>query len=72
MAGAAYGQPAAGDAEASESATRLLKMHQAWGPALNSTGAFIELKELSRSGPIIKYRLYTKGLPRSYSCPAAS
>jgi len=34
------------------------------GAALNTADASIELGEPSRSGPIIKYRLYEKGLPR--------
>ena len=60
---AGYGQSSAGDAEATEAATRLIKMHRAWGPSLNRADASISLKELSRSGPIIKYRLLAKGLP---------
>jgi hypothetical protein len=63
MVCADYGQSSAGDAEATEAATRLIKMHRAWGPTLSSSDASIFLKELSRSGPIIKYRLFAKGLP---------
>jgi hypothetical protein len=60
---AVYGQSSAGDAEATESATRLVKLYRVWGPALSSFDASISLKELSRSGPVIKYRLFAKGLP---------
>lgn len=63
MACAAYGQAAPADAEAAETATRLVNMHRRWGPALNTPDASIFLTELSRSGPIVKYRLHAKGLP---------
>ena len=60
----AFAQAAAQDAQGTEIAARLSKIHRAWGPAANSPGASLSLVELSRSGPIIKYRLYAKGLPR--------
>jgi hypothetical protein len=40
MACAVYGQATAGDAEATQAATRLIKMHEAWGPALNTSNVY--------------------------------
>lgn len=67
MAACAYVQPTKeklDEAKTTEAAARLAKMHDAWGPGLNSPNASISLKEISRAGGVVKYRLYAKGLPR--------
>jgi hypothetical protein len=40
----------------------LIKMHDAWGPKTSTPGASIELREFTRVGPAIHYRLIAKGL----------
>ncbi len=51
-------------ADVQASVAQLFKMHEAWGPGLNSPNAAMTLKEISRSGQTIRYRIFASGLPR--------
>ena len=45
-------------------AQELIKAHAGWGPDLNTAGATLTLKEVSRKDGNVSYRLYAEGLPR--------
>jgi hypothetical protein len=49
---------------AEETASRLVKMHDAWGPKASTPNMSLSLKEASREGPVIKIRMYATGLPK--------
>ena len=54
--------PTAADVQAS--ASKLVRLHEAWGPGANPPHTSLSLKEISREGPVIKFRLYETGLPK--------
>jgi hypothetical protein len=60
----AHGQAPEFDSKTSEAITRLARMHQAWGPQMNSPGVSITLKETERSLPEVKYEIHAVGFPR--------
>jgi len=62
----AFGQGTAAPSTAGgeEIATRLVKMHEAWGPKASTPTMSLSLKEASREGPVIKLRMYATGLPK--------
>jgi len=62
----AFGQGAGvpADANAEELAGRVVKMHEAWGPAASTPNTSLSLKEASREGAVIKVRLYATGVPK--------
>lgn len=47
-----------------EIATRTVNAYRGWGPQLNNAGASLQLKETSRKGGTVTFRLYETGLPR--------
>jgi len=47
-----------------DAVNRLVKAHQAWGPAANTPNTLLTLKEASREGPVIRIRMYATGLPK--------
>jgi hypothetical protein len=52
------------EASGTESAARLAKMHEAWGPKASTPKTSLTITESSRSGKIIRFRLHTMGLPK--------
>ncbi len=64
MASHALGQAAAIPADIQASASKLVKLHEAWGPEANPPHTSLSLKEISREGPVIRFRLYETGLPK--------
>jgi hypothetical protein len=61
----AFGQGTApSKASAEEAASHLVKMHEAWGPAANTPNTSLSLKEISREGSIVKFRMHATGLPK--------
>src|ERR1700730_10287946 len=57
------------DDEPRQSVETLAKIHWNWGPALNSPGAALRLKETSRQRgdnfTVVRYRMYAEGLPQA-------
>jgi len=47
-----------------DAVNRLVKAHQAWGPAASTPNTSLSLKEASREGAIIRIRMYASGLPK--------
>jgi hypothetical protein len=47
-----------------KAAQEIIKMHANWGPGASAPGAILTLKEASREGGQVSYRLYAEGLPR--------
>jgi hypothetical protein len=63
----AFGQDTAAPsstASAEETASRLVKMHDAWGPKASTPNMALSLKEASRERPVIRIRMYATGLPK--------
>jgi hypothetical protein len=58
------GTAAASTASAVETASRLVKMHEAWGPGASTPNRSLSLKEASREGSVIRIRMYATGLPK--------
>ena len=48
---------------AQQAAAGMVRMHEAWGSALSTPNASISLKEVSRAGGVVRYRVYANGLP---------
>lgn len=61
--------PADENAKAAAIAQRLAKFQMAWGPELNSPGATMQLREISREKvkgqTLVTYRILTTGLPKN-------
>jgi hypothetical protein len=51
-------------ASAEEAASRLVKMHEAWGPGASTPNTSLSLREASREGTIIKLRMSATGLSK--------
>lgn len=49
---------------AEESAANLTRMHQAWGEKASSPGTSLIIKEASRSGNTVRFRLTATGVPK--------
>ncbi len=60
----AWGQGAAVPAGTEDAVSRLVKAHQAWGPAASTPNTSLTLKEASREGAIVRIRMYATGLPK--------
>ena len=60
----ALGQGTAAPASTEDAVNRLVKAHQAWGPAASTPNTSLTLKEASREGPVIRIRMYATGLPK--------
>jgi len=62
----AFGQGTAAPSTASveETASRLVKMHDVWGPKASTPNMSLSLREASREGPMIRIRMYATGLPK--------
>ena len=60
-----YGQSAPGASKGNEPnpAENLVRMHEAWGKA-STSGTSLVIKEFTRSGQTIKFRLIADGLPK--------
>lgn len=43
----------------------LSKMHEAWGAKASTPNTSLTIKESSRSGQVIKFRLYASGVPKA-------
>src|SRR5258708_5870297 len=61
-----YGQdsPRSSKPDVQDTVTNLVKMHNAWGPKASTPNTSLAIKEASRSGPVIKFRLYAEGVPK--------
>jgi len=51
------------NSNAQQAAAGFVRMHEAWGPGISTLNTSIALKEASRSGGLIRYRIYAQGLP---------
>ena len=60
----ALGQGTAAPSGTEDAVNRLVKAHQAWGPAASTPNTSLSLKEASREGQTIKVRMYATGLPK--------
>ena len=60
----ALGQGTAAPSGTEDAVNRLVKAHQAWGPAASTPNTSLSLKEASREGSIIRIRMYATGLPK--------
>ncbi|MDP8988800.1 MAG: hypothetical protein M3N41_01800 [Acidobacteriota bacterium] len=60
----ALGQGTAAPSGTEDAVNRLVKAHQAWGPAASTPHTSLLLKEASREGPVIRIRMYATGLPK--------
>jgi hypothetical protein len=47
-----------------DAVSNLVKMHAAWGPKASSPNTRLTIKESTRSGQVIKFRLHAEGLPK--------
>lgn len=48
-----------------KAAENLVRMHEAWGSKASTPGASLVIKESTRSGQIIKFRLIADGIPKA-------
>ncbi|MDP8981602.1 MAG: hypothetical protein M3O35_13550 [Acidobacteriota bacterium] len=60
----AQDSPRVTQANAPDAAANLVKIHNAWGPRASTPNTSLAIKEASRSGNVIKFRLYATGLPK--------
>ncbi len=60
----ALGQGTTAPSGTEDAVNRLVKEHQAWGPAASTPNTSLSLKEASREGSIIRLRMYATGLPK--------
>ncbi len=51
-------------ADVQDAMRNLVRMHNAWGSKGSTPGTSLAIKESSRSGQVIKFRLYAEGLPK--------
>jgi hypothetical protein len=56
--------PRVTQANAPDVAANLVRIHNAWGPRASTPNTSLAIKEASRSGNVIKFRLYATGLPK--------
>jgi hypothetical protein len=56
--------PSPMSSDIANSVQTLVKMHQVWGAKASTASASLTIKEASRSGPVVSFRLYAQGLPK--------
>jgi hypothetical protein len=61
-----YGQdtPRSSKPDVPDAAANLVRMHNAWGAKASTPNTSLAIKESSRSGSVIKFRLYAEGVPK--------
>jgi len=61
-----YGQgiPASSTADVQDAMRNLVKMHTSWGSVASTPNTSLAIKESSRSGQVIKFRLYADGVAK--------